>query len=61
MPTSDRGEAGAGFTHKEDDVVRIHSPQLATLTNRVGYSDQVKPWSFGSAHLKRNLAARGYL
>jgi fumarylacetoacetate (FAA) hydrolase family protein len=61
VPTSDRGAAGAGFTHKQGDVVRIHSPQLGTLMNRVGYSDQIEPWSFGATHLMRNLAARGYL
>ncbi len=61
VPTGDRGEAGAGFTHKQGDVVRIHAPQLGTLTNQVGYSDQIEPWSFGATHLIRNLAARGYL
>ena len=61
VPTRDRGAAGAGFTHKSGDVVRIYSPQLGTLTNRVGYSDEIAPWSFGASHLMRNLAARGYL
>lgn len=61
VPTRDRDALGAGFTHKLGDVVRIHSPQLGTLTNRVGYSDQVEPWTFGATHLMRNLAARGYL
>jgi fumarylacetoacetate (FAA) hydrolase family protein len=61
VPTGDRGEAGAGFTHKQGDVVRIHAPQLGTLTNRVSYSDRIVPWSFGATHLMRNLAARGYL
>lgn len=61
VPTGDRGKAGAGFTHKQGDVVRIHSPRLGTLTNHVGYSDQLEPWSFGATHLIRNLAARGYL
>jgi fumarylacetoacetate (FAA) hydrolase family protein len=61
VPTVDREEAGAGFTHKLGDVVRIHSPRLGTLTNYVGYSDRIEPWSFGATHLMRNLAARGYL
>jgi fumarylacetoacetate (FAA) hydrolase family protein len=60
-PTQDRAAAGGGFTHKQEDLVRIHSPQLGTLMNRVGYSDRIEPWSFGCAHLMRNLAARGYL
>jgi fumarylacetoacetate (FAA) hydrolase family protein len=61
VPTADRGAAGGGFTHKKGDVVRIHSPQLGTLQNRVGFSDEIAPWTFGAADLMRNLAARGYL
>ena len=61
VPTSDRAAVGAGFTHVQGDVVRIHSTRLGTLVNRVGYSDQIEPWSFGATHLMRNLAARGYL
>ena len=61
VPTSDRNGCGLGFTHKQGDVVRIHSPQLGTLINRVGYSDEVEPWTFGALHLMRNLAARGHL
>lgn len=61
VPTRDRDAAGAGFTHKLGDVVRIHSPPLGTLTNRVGYSNEIEPWTFGATHLMRNLAARGYL
>lgn len=34
-PTQDREQAGAGFTHKVGDVVRIHSPKLGTLYNTV--------------------------
>lgn len=60
-PTQDRAAVGGGFTHKQGDVVRIHSPWLGTLMNRVGYSDRIDPWSFGCAHLMRNLVARGYL
>jgi fumarylacetoacetate (FAA) hydrolase family protein len=61
VPTSDRAAAGAGFTHVHGDVVRIHSTRLGTLINRVGYSDQIEPWSFGATRLMRSLAARGYL
>lgn len=61
VPTRDRHAVGEGFTHRQGDVVRIHSLHLGTLMNRVGYSDEIEPWSFGAAHLMRNLAARGYL
>ncbi|MDP7828443.1 fumarylacetoacetate hydrolase family protein, partial [Acinetobacter baumannii] len=39
-PTQDREQAGAGFTHKVGDVVRIHSPKLGTLYNTVMTSDK---------------------
>ena len=61
VPTADRGAKGDGFTHKRGDVVRIHSPRLGTLRNRVGLSDEIAPWTFGATHLMRNLAARGHL
>jgi fumarylacetoacetate (FAA) hydrolase family protein len=61
VPTADRGAAGGGFTHKQGDVVRIHSPHLGTLQNRVGFSDEIAPWTFGATHLMRNLTARGHL
>jgi fumarylacetoacetate (FAA) hydrolase family protein len=61
VPTQDRNELGAGFTHKQGDLVRISSPRLGTLMNRVGYSDQIAPWTFGTTDLMRNLVARGYL
>ncbi|WP_335851024.1 fumarylacetoacetate hydrolase family protein [Acinetobacter baumannii] len=41
-PTQDREQAGAGFTHKVGDVVRIHSPKLGTLYNTVMTSDNAK-------------------
>ncbi len=34
-PTQDRDEPGRGFTHKMGDVVRISSPKLGVLENRV--------------------------
>jgi fumarylacetoacetate (FAA) hydrolase family protein len=60
-PTEDRGEAGAGFTHKRGDVVTIASPKLGALVNRVDTSDRLPPWTFGTLSLMRNLGRRGLL
>ncbi len=60
-PTQDRGEAGSGFTHKPGDVVEISTPLLGRLVNTVTYSDQARPWTFGTRALMRNLAGRGLL
>jgi fumarylacetoacetate (FAA) hydrolase family protein len=60
-PTKDRGEPGAGFTHRPGDIVAIGSPKLGTLVNRVGFADQIPPWQFGIRALMANLAARGLL
>lgn len=60
-PTEDRDVAGRGFTHKRGDVVRVSSPDLGVLENRVTTCDQIAPWSFGIADLMRNLASRGLL
>lgn len=60
-PTKDRGQPGAGFTHKPGDVVKIASPRLGALINRVGLCSQIPPWRFGVIELLRNLAARGLL
>ncbi len=60
-PTEDRDQPGQGFTHKEGDLVSIHSPGLGGLHNRVTGSHQAPPWTFGVAALMRNLARRGYL
>jgi fumarylacetoacetate (FAA) hydrolase family protein len=60
-PTEDRGEAGAGFTHRVGDVVRISSPRLGTLINRVAHSESCEPWEFGLGALMRNLARRELL
>ena len=60
-PTEDRDVAGRGFTHKLGDVVRVSSPALGTLENKVTTCDQAPPWTFGIAELMRNLAARGLL
>ncbi|MGI9425751.1 MAG: fumarylacetoacetate hydrolase family protein [Hyphomicrobiaceae bacterium] len=60
-PTKDRGEAGMGFTHKDGDLVTISTPALGALTNRMTTADRARPWTFGTADLMRNLAARELL
>jgi fumarylacetoacetate (FAA) hydrolase family protein len=60
-PVEDRDEPGRGFTHKPGDVVRISTPKIGTLTNRVTTSKEARPWRFGISALMRNLAARGLL
>ncbi|WP_125100686.1 fumarylacetoacetate hydrolase family protein [Leucobacter chromiireducens] len=60
-PTEDRGEPGAGFTHRVGDTVRISSPTLGTLVNRVSHSEDCPPWEFGVGALMRNLARRELL
>lgn len=58
-PTQDRGEPGAGFTHKVGDRVTIRSTRLGTLVNTVTTSRDAPEWSMGIAAFMRNLAARG--
>ena len=60
-PTEDRDEAGRGFTHKIGDIVRISSPSLGTLINRVTTSKDAPPWEFGLRALMHNLSSRGLL
>ena len=60
-PIEDRDVPGQGFTHKEGDIVTISSPKLGALVNRVGRSDRIAKWEFGSLALMRNLAGRGLL
>ncbi len=60
-PTDDRGEVGHGFTHHGDDVVRIASPSLGALVNRVRLTEEVAPWEFGIGALMSNLAQRGLI
>lgn len=60
-PTADRDAPGRGFTHREGDLVRISSPRLGVLENRVAASKAAPPWSFGVAALMGNLSARGLL
>ncbi|WP_339545822.1 fumarylacetoacetate hydrolase family protein [Pseudomonas sp. RA_35y_Pfl2_P32] len=60
-PTEDRDHVGSGFTHKLGDQVRISSPLLGSLHNRVTHSSAATPWTFGVGALLRNLASRGLL
>ena len=46
-PTKDRDTVGQGFTHKPGDAVRISSPKLGVLENRVVHCDQAPAWEFG--------------
>ncbi|AUG51518.1 fumarylacetoacetate hydrolase family protein [Thalassospira marina] len=60
-PVQDRGAKGAGFTHETGDIVKISTPQLGALINRVDRSDKISPWTFGITALMSNLAQRGLL
>jgi fumarylacetoacetate (FAA) hydrolase family protein len=60
-PIQDRDEPGKGFTHKSGDVVRISTPRLGTLVNRVVTSKEAPPWNFGIRDLMNNLVARGLI
>ncbi|SMC33507.1 Fumarylacetoacetate (FAA) hydrolase family protein [Fulvimarina manganoxydans] len=60
-PVEDRGETGQGFTHHIGDVVTIAEAKLGSLRNTVRYADECPPWTFGTASLMRNLAARALL
>lgn len=60
-PVKDRDRVSGGFTHKEGDIVRISTPQLGALVNRMKRTDACAPRTFGCSHLMRNLAQRGLL
>ncbi len=60
-PVQDRDEPGRGFTHKQGDIVRISTPKLGSLLNRVTTSRDAAPWHFGIRYLMRSLAVRGLL
>ena len=60
-PIQDRDAPGEGFTHKIGDIVKIHTPLLGSLVNRVNTCDQIPPWIFGTSALMLNLAQRGLL
>lgn len=58
-PTQDRDGEGMGFTHHLGDIVRISSPQLGLLANRVNQSEKAPRWEFGLRSFIRNLHERG--
>ncbi len=60
-PTQDRDVPGRGFTHKVGDVVKVSTPKLGCLENRVVFSKDARHWTFGITGLMQNLAARGLL
>jgi fumarylacetoacetate (FAA) hydrolase family protein len=60
-PTQDRDAPGGGFTHKVGDRVSIRSARLGELCNRVKFSEDAAPWTFGLRAFMSNLAARGLL
>ena len=60
-PTQDRHGPGLGFTHVVGDVVRVSTPTLGTLVNRVNHCDRIAPWRFGVGALMKSLAQRGLL
>lgn len=60
-PTQDRDNPGQGFTHKEGDVVRISTPKLGVLENKVTSSKAAPPWTFGITALMKNLVGRGLI
>lgn len=60
-PVQDRDGPGQGFTHHLGDVVTIATPALGALVNTVRLATEAPEWTFGTAALMRNLAARGLL
>jgi fumarylacetoacetate (FAA) hydrolase family protein len=60
-PVQDRDAPGRGFTHKVGDVVRISTPRLGVLENRVTTSKAAAPWRMGIGGLIENLARRGLI
>ena len=60
-PTQDRHQPGGGFTHDVGDVVRISTPMLGQLANRVTFCETAAPWTFGIWSLFANLHARDLL
>jgi fumarylacetoacetate (FAA) hydrolase family protein len=60
-PVQDRDEPGRGFTHKVGDMVRIASPRLGVLENRVTTSKAAAPWQLGIRGFIENLVGRGLI
>jgi fumarylacetoacetate (FAA) hydrolase family protein len=57
-PVQDRSGTGEGFTHRPGDIVRIRSPRLGVLENRVVACEDAPPWTFGIGALMESLIAR---
>ncbi len=55
--TSNKNSSGEGFTHKIGDQVRIYTPRLGTLINRVNQSNLIPPWTYGVSALMKDLQA----
>lgn len=60
-PTQGRGASGEGFTHHVGDIVRVSSPRLGQIENRIVYCENAPRWTNGVGALMRNLAQRGLL
>jgi fumarylacetoacetate (FAA) hydrolase family protein len=60
-PTKDRFGVGQGFTHAVGDSVTVSSHRLGTLRNTVNTCDKIRPWTYGSRALMRDLSQRGLL
>jgi fumarylacetoacetate (FAA) hydrolase family protein len=60
-PIQDRDAPDQGFTHHDGDLVTVRTPALGALVNRMRPCHGCERWSFGTAALMRNLAARGLL
>ena len=60
-PTKDRFAADAGFTHVLGDIVRIATPRIGALVNRVTHSQTAPRWEYGIRALMSNLSERGLL
>ena len=60
-PTKDRHGPGQGFTHVVGDTVSVSTASVGCLVNRVGLSDQIPPWTYGTSALMRDLARRSLL
>ncbi len=59
-PNEDRNAPGMGFTHEAGDVVEISSSRLGTLTNRVGPTEDLAPWTFGIGDLLEYVLNEGH-
>lgn len=60
-PTQDRKAPGAGFSHEVGDVVRIATPRLGALVNRVENAESAPRWEVGIWSLVTSLRDRQLL